>query len=148
SQDAVALRIDEHFHETSRFAERDSSQYRRHRQFRQPICDSAALRFGFVQANAREFRIGEHAKRYEPVSRAAGSPVQVVTYHSEIVKGHVRELRASCAIAHSPNARRSSLQSLVDFDIAARVQFNSCGFESDSFRIWRPSRSNDQVGSL
>ena len=107
SQNAVALSINEHFHKTTGFAKSDGSQYCGHWHLRQAICDAPSLRFRFVQADPCEFGIGEHAERYEAVSRSAAAPIQVVADHPEIVEGDVRELRAARAIAHRPNARRA-----------------------------------------
>src|SRR6266699_913329 len=60
----------------------------------------------------------------------------------------MRELRAARAIAHRANARCSSLQSFVDFDVPPRVQYDSCCLEADPLGVWRASSSDQQIGSL
>jgi hypothetical protein len=109
SQDAITLRVDQHFQQASRFDKRDGPQYCRHGHFRQAIGDAQLLRFRFVQANPRKFRIGEHTEWYEPVSRRAAAAAQVVADHAEIVVRDVSELRTACTIAHRPNARSCGL---------------------------------------
>src|SRR2546426_7932607 len=123
SQDTVASVVNEDFHKAAGLGKSDGAQYCGHGYLRQAISDAPLFRFRFVQPDSREFWIGEHAEWYEPVARRTVASVQVVADHTEIVEGDVRELRAARAITHRPNARRSGLQTLVDFDVPALVQF-------------------------
>jgi hypothetical protein len=143
TQNAVAFGIHEHLYESARFANRDGSKHTGHRHRRQPIRDAPLPSFRFVQPDSREFRIGEHAERHEPVARRATATVQVFAYYPEIVVCDMRELRTAGTIAHSPNARRSRLQPVVYFDVAACVEFDSRLFEADPLRV-RNSPRRDQ----
>src|SRR6266852_2016823 len=148
SQDAVAFRINQHLYKSTRFANRNGSKYTGHRHLGQAICDAPRLRFRFVQTLSRQFWIGEHAERYEPIAGRAAAAVQVVADDSKVVECDVRELRAPGAIAHGPNARCRRLQPLVHFDVAACVEFDSRPFEPDSLRVRRSPRRNQQVGAF
>ena len=51
--------------------------------------------------------------------------IQVISHDSEVVERHVRELWTPGTITHRPYAWRRRFETLVHFDIAARVQVDA-----------------------
>jgi hypothetical protein len=97
----------------------------RHRQFRDAIFDFVALRLDLVAADARHFRIGEHAEWHDAILRGSIAALQVVTHDSEVVVRDVCELRTARAIAHRPHVGCGRLQSVVYLDIATLVELDA-----------------------
>src|SRR5262249_29191594 len=94
---------------------------------------------------AREWR---HAVGYEPIARAALSSGQVVPDDTEVVAGHMRELRAASTIPHRPNAGRGGLQPVVDANISTRVQRDAGLVEPDVLRVRDAARRNQNVAAF
>ncbi len=146
AHDFVAVFADQHLHEAARLGDRVGAEHIRHRQFRDAIFDVVALRLGFVAADARQFRIGEHAERHDAILRGSMAALQVVTHDAEVVVRDVCELRAARAIAHRPHVGGGRLQPVVDLDIATLVELDADFLQSDSFRIRRPTDRDEKIG--
>src|SRR6516165_11715024 len=118
-------------------------KYRIHRQPCNAGEDTMAFRFAFAQPDASERRIREHAIRNQPIAGATISSRQVVTYDSKIVFGYVRELWTASAFPDGPYVWRACLQSAIDANVTAPVQFNAGLLQSNSGCI-RSAASRDQ----
>src|SRR5439155_9363428 len=94
AENAVAVRVDERLHEAAALSDRPRPQHRTHWQLRNAHPDAAAVRLRFAQADSREWRVGEHAERDEPVAGGAMCSCQVVADDAEIIERHVRTLWA------------------------------------------------------
>jgi len=79
-----------------------------------------------------ERRIGEHAIENQPISGAATSSCRIVADNSKIIFGYVGELRAAGAFTKRPYVRRSCLQSAIDANVAAPVEFDASLLQSDT----------------
>ena len=106
------------------------------------------FRFRFAQTDSRKLRVREHAERHKPIARGAATAVQVVSDHAEIIERDVSKLRTARAIPHRPHPRRGGVQSLVDFDVATRIQLDSGRFEPDLLRVRSPSNRDQQVATF
>ena len=98
--------------------------------------------------DARELGIDEGAVGDQPIAGAPDFPSEVVTHHPEVIERHVRELRATGALAHRPDSGRGGLEPIVHLDEAARVELDSCLLEPDLARVRRAPRRDENVGAL
>src|SRR5262249_19904884 len=88
--------------------------------------------------------ISEHAIWDQPIAGAAISSCEIVTDDSKIVFGDVRELRTAGALTEGPYIWRTCLQSTIDANVTAFVQFDAGLLESNSGGIRNaPSRNQD-----
>jgi hypothetical protein len=101
-----------------------------------------AFRFAFAKPDAGERGICEHAIRNQPIAGATISSRQVVTYDSKVVFGYVRELWTAGAFPYGPYVWRTCLQSAIDANVTAPVQFNVGLLQSNSGGI-RNAASRD-----
>src|SRR5262249_37500315 len=98
-------------------------------------------RFAFAKPYPSERGISEHAIWDQPIAGAAISSCEIVTYDSKIVFGYVRELRTASAFPNGPYIWRTCLQSAIDPNVTAPVQFNPGLLEPNSRGIRNaPSR--------
>jgi hypothetical protein len=80
----------------------------------------------------------------QPIAGAAISSCEIVTYDSKIVFGYVRELWTAGAFPDGPYIWRTCLQSAIDANVTAPVQFNAGLLESNSGGIRNaPNRDQD-----
>jgi len=86
--------------------------------------------------------IGEHAVRHEPIARRLGAAVQRVAQDPKVVERDMRELRAASAVADGPHTGSRRFKTVVDDNVAPRVQFDACRLESKAIRVGRPARSD------
>ena len=148
AENLVAVLRDQHLHEAARFGYGSGAQHFGYRHLRQPIFDSVAMSLGLVSSDARQFRIGEHAEWHQPIFRASIAAVQVFVNDAEVVKCDVREHWAARAISHRPDIRGRGLQPVVDLDIAVLVELDAGQIETDSIRVRRPARRDQNVGTF
>ena len=88
------------------------TQHRCHRDFEEAVGDALCLCFCLSQADVSEFGIGEEAERNLPARRDPMAAKQIVSHHTEIVEGDVREVRTARAIADRPNSGGRRFQAL------------------------------------
>ena len=100
-------------------------QDHRHGHPRESVGHALGACFGFGQADVGQLGIGEQAVRDEPAARRPAAAVRLSRTMRTIVLADVRELRAAGAFARRPDVRGRCLQSLVDADVAARIQFDA-----------------------
>src|SRR5260370_27718811 len=106
--------------------------------------DTLAFRFAFAKPDASERGISEHAIWNQPIAGGAISTCEIVTYDSKIVFGYVRELWTAGAFPDGPYIWRTCLQSAIDANVTAPVQFNVGLLQSNSGGIWNaPNRDQD-----
>src|SRR4029079_11588070 len=103
---------------------------------------------GLVESDARELRIDEGAVGDQPISGGPRLTRQVVAHHAEVIERHVRELRATGALAHRPHSGRRSLETIVHLDETARVELDPGLLESNLARGWRATRRDQNVGTF
>ena len=109
---------------------------------------SFATRYGRPAATAsfslspdsRYFRIGEKTERYQAIARVSRATVKVGLYNAEVVLRDMRELRAACALAQSPDAGRRSFEAFVHLNVSTGVQ-GYAGFVQPDVRRVRNSAS-------
>src|SRR5207247_7139233 len=114
AEDAVALGINEGFHEAARLGKCLSTEYCNHRSLRQSVSDAALLRFRLTQADAGKLRVREHAKRHLPGGGRAMSAKNIVMHHVEIIFRDVREMRAAGTFSRGPTIGRCCAVVLPD----------------------------------
>ena len=85
SKDAVALRVDQDFHEPARLGNRHRAENSGHRQLCESVWNAVRLGLGLAQADAGEFRIGEQAERHLASGRHAIAAGDVVAHDNEII---------------------------------------------------------------
>src|SRR4029077_7693871 len=106
--------------------------------------DTFAFRFAFTKPYAGERGIGEHAIWNQPIAGTAISSCEIVTNDSKIVFGYMRELWTAGAFPDGPYIWHTCLQSAIDANVTAPVQFNASLLESNSAGIRNaPSRDQD-----
>jgi hypothetical protein len=104
--------------------------------------NTLAFRFARAKPYPSERGISEHAIWNQPIAGATISSSEIVTYDSKIVFGDVRELRTTGALTEGPYIWRTCLQSAIDADVIAFVQFNASLLESYSGGVRNaPSRN-------
>src|SRR4029077_8101511 len=100
---------------------------------------------GLAHADVGQLRVGEQAVRDEP---AAGSPIaagEIVQDDATIVLADVRELRTAGAFARSPDVRGAGLKSVVNADVAARIQLDTCLDHIQPVRVGRSAGRHQDV---
>src|SRR5881409_919949 len=142
------MRVDERLHEAAALSDRPRPQHRTHWQLRNAHRDAAAVRLRFAQADSREWRVGEHAERDEPVAGGAICSGQVIANDTEIIEGHMRELWAPGAVAERPHLGCARLQAIVDGDVAVRVQFDAGLVQADRRGVRCAPRRNEDIAAL
>ena len=144
AKDAIVAVANESFHKAFPLIGRLRPNHGVHWQLCDPNDDALAFRFAFAQPDAGERRIGEHAIRNKPVASAAIFACEIVAYDSEIIFGYVRELGAAGAFSQRPHIWRARLQSAIDANVTASVQFNAGLLKSNSSGVGNaPSRDQD-----
>jgi hypothetical protein len=107
-----------------------------------------AFRVAFAKSYASERGISEHAIWNQPIVGAAISSCQIVTYDSKIVFGYVRELWTAGAFSDGPYIWRTCLQSAIDANVTAPVQFNAGLLQSNSSGIRNAASRDQDVASV
>ena len=97
--------------------------------------------FGLGQADVGQFRVGEQAVGNEPAARGPAAAGEVVQDDATIVLADVRELRAAGAFARRPDVRGAGLKSVVDADVASRIQLDARPVPRPAGRCWASGRS-------
>ena len=105
-------------------------------------------RLALAQSDARQWRVGEHAIRNQPITRAAVAAGEVVANDPEIIHRRMRELRTAGALADRPDSGRARLQPLVDANIAAIVQLDPGHIEADPVGIRNATRGDQDVAAF
>src|ERR1700680_4761908 len=72
--------------------------------------------------------------------------VQVVAHNAEIVERNVCEMWAARAIAHGPDIRSGSFQTIVNLYISSSIQFNACFIEPNALSVRRSASGDKNVG--
>ena len=143
-KDAIVAVANQSFHKAFPLIGRLGPEHGVHRQLCDANDDTLAFRFAFAQPDAGERRISEHAIWNQAVARAAISACEIIAYDAEIVFGYVRELWAAGAFPQCPCIRRARLQSVVDTNVTASVQFNAGLLKSNSSGVRNaPGRDQD-----
>jgi len=124
------------------------AQHRLHRDFEPAIGNSSRFRFLLAQSDAREFWIGEKAKRNLPARGYVVAASQVVANDAEIVDADVCELRAARHFSDGPDAGRGGLQAVVDLDISAIGEFDAGQFQAESFGVRIAACGNSYMTTL
>src|SRR6516165_4093662 len=140
---AIVAVANKSFHKALPLIGRLRPKYRLHRQPCNAGEDTLAFRFAFAKPYASERGIGEHAIWNQPIAGAAISTCEVVTYDSKIVFRYVRELWTASAFPDGPHIWRACLQSAIDANVTAPVQFDAGLLQSNSGGI-RNAASRDQ----
>jgi hypothetical protein len=143
AEDAVVAVGNKGFHKALPMIGSLRPEYRIHRQPCNAGDDALTFRFAFAQPDAGKRGISEHAIGNQPITGAAVSSRQIVTYDSKIVFRNVRELWAAGAFPHRPYFWRSGLEPIVNADVTTTVQLNAGLFKSNSGGI-RSAPSRDQ----
>jgi hypothetical protein len=144
AKDAIVAVANKSFHKALPLIGRLRPKYRIHRQPCNAGEDTLAFRFAFAKPYASERGISEHAIWNQPIAGAAISSCEIVTYDSKIVFGYVRELWTAGAFPDGPYIWRTCLQSAIDANVTAPVQFNAGLLESNSGGIRNaPNRDQD-----
>ena len=131
AKNAVVAPTNQNLHEALCFVRCFRSQHSPHRQSRDARGDTLLLRFAFTESHVGERRVREQAVWNQPIARGALSSGQIVPDDSKVVDGRVREVRATGAFTHSPDTRRSRLQSLIDANVSAIIQLDADLLEPD-----------------
>ena len=146
AEDAIVAVANQSFHKAFPLIGRLGPEHGVHRQLCDANDDPLAFRFAFAQPDAGERRISEHAIWNQAVARAAIFACEIITYDSKIVFGYVRELWAAGAFAQRPHIWRTHLQSAIDANVTASVQFNAGLLKSNSSGVRNaPDRDQDVV---
>ena len=148
AKDAIVAVANESFHKTLPLIGRLRTKYSVHRQRRDAGPGTLAFRLAFAQSYAGQRGISEHAIWNQPIVGASISPCKIVTYNSKIVFGYVRELRTAGAFAQRPNIWRTCLQSAIDLNVTASVQFNPGSLKSNSSGIRNTPRRDQDVAAI
>src|SRR6516225_2661241 len=144
AKDAVVAVANKGFHKALSLIGGLRPKYRIHRQPCDAGKDTLAFRFAFAKPDAGERGIGEHAIRNQPIAGATSSSRQIVTDDAKIVFGYVGELWTAGAFPDGPYVWRACLQSAIDANVTAPVQFNAGLLESNSGGIRNaPNRDQD-----
>ena len=144
----LVVRTDEDLHETLLLVRRFGTQHGAHRQPRDTHGYPLRSCFTLTQSDARQWRVGEHAIRNQPVTRAAVAAGEVVANDPKIIHGRMRELRTAGALADRPDCGRARLQPLVDANVAAIVQIDPGHIEADPVGIRNASRGDQDVAAF
>src|SRR5271165_7251702 len=132
SKDAVALRVDQGFHEPARLGKSSGAQHRHHWNFGQPIGDSVVFRLPFAQADSGQFGVGEHAERHLPSGSHPLAAGKIVPNNSKIIESNMRKLRATRAFTYCPDVRRCRLEPFIDFNVTGVRQFHSSQLQANT----------------
>ena len=124
AQDTIVAVANKSFHKTLPLIGRLGRKNRIHWQACNAGDDTLAFRFARAKPYASERGISEHAIWNQPIAGATISSCEIVTYDSKIVFGDVRELRTAGALTEGPYIWRTCLQSAIDANVTAPVQFN------------------------
>jgi hypothetical protein len=128
----VAVAANKSFHKALPLIGRLRPKDRLHRQPCNAGEDTLAFRFAFAKPYASERGISEHAIWNQPIAGAAISSCEIVTYDAKIVFGYVRELWTAGAFPDGPYIWRTCLQSAIDANVTALIQFNASLHESNA----------------
>ena len=148
AKDAIVIVADKGLHKALSLISRLRPEYRVHRQPCDPCNDALAFRFAFTQPYMGEWGISEHAIWNQPITRAAVSSCQIVTYDSKIVFGYVSELWAAGAFPHGPYLWRTRFQPSIDANVTATVQLNAGLLQSNSGGIRNTPHRNQDVAAI
>src|ERR1700691_3876944 len=138
----------EYFHEAARFGDRFRAQYFGHWQLRDAVLDAVSTRFELVFPDTRQFRIGEHAKGNQAVALGASAAAQVCMHDTVIIETDVRELRTTCAIAHSPDVFRGGFHQVVGLDVTVLVELNAGLVETDSVAVRLDASRDEKIRAV
>ena len=148
AKDAVVAVANKSFHKALPLIGGLSPKYRIHRQPCNAGEDTFSFRFAFAKPDTSERRISEHAIRNQPIAGAAISSCQIVTYDAKIVFGYVCELRTASAFPDRPYVRRACLQSAIDANVTAPVQFDAGLLQSNSGGIGNAASRDQDVAAI
>src|SRR4029077_13575047 len=95
--------------------------------------------------DSRYFRIGEKTERYQAVVRASRATVEVGVNDTEVVFRDMRELRAACTLAQSPDARRRGFEAFIHLNVSTGVQGYAGFVQPDVLRIGNPARGDKDI---
>jgi len=76
----------------------------------------------FSLSPTRAIRIGEKTERHQAVACVSRAPVEVGLDNTEVILRDVREMRAACAFAQSPDAGRCGFEPFVYLNVSTRVE--------------------------
>src|SRR5262245_22671706 len=96
----------------------------------------------------RQLGIGEEHIRNDAAARRSTAALEIGEHDAEVIFASMCELKAPGALASGPNIGRCGLQSVVDADVAARIDFNSCSVEIESIRVRCSAGCNENVGGF
>src|ERR1700730_11003796 len=91
------------------------------------------------------FRIREKTERYQAIARISRATVKVSLDNAEVVLRDVRELRAACALAQSPDAGRGRFEAFVHLDVSTRVQGHAGLVQPDVLRIGNSANGDKDI---
>jgi hypothetical protein len=148
AKDAIVAVANKSFHKALPLIGRLRSKHRIHRQPCDANEDTLAFRFAFAKPYASERGISEHAIWNQPIAGAAISSCEIVTYDSKIIFGYVRELWTSGAFPDGPHIWRTCLQSAIDANVTAPVQFNAGFLKSNSGGVRNAPNRNQDVAAI
>ena len=120
----------------------------RHRHLRDSIAHALGFGFRFGQADVSQLGIGEEDVRNDAAARRSAAAIEIVEHDAEVILTNVREVRASGRLAGRPNVWGRRLQPVVDADVAARIDFDTCSVEIESVRVGRSASRHENVGSF
>ena len=86
--------------------------------------------------------------RNEPAARGSAAAGEVVKHDAAIVFADVRELRAAGRLASRPDVRGGCLKALVDADVAARIEFDTCSVAIQPVGVGRSAGRHENVGGF
>src|SRR5207249_12139034 len=135
AEDAVALGINEGFHEAARLGKCLSAEDCNHRSLRQSVGNAALLRFRLAQTDAGKLRVREHAKRHLPGGGRAMSAKNIVMHDVEIIFRDMSEMRAASTLTCRPDAGRGGLQPLIHLHVAAVGCFHACQVQTNTVSV-------------
>src|SRR5207249_11878876 len=148
AEDAVALGINEGFHEAARLGKCLSAEDCNHRSLRQSVGDAALLRFRLAQTDAGKLRVREHAKRHLPGGGRAMSAKNIVMHDVEIIFRDVREMRAAGTFARGPNIGRCCLEAFADFYVPMPGCFHACQLQANAMGVGSAARRYQDMGTF
>ena len=141
---AIVAVANKGFHEALPLIGRLRRKNRLHRQPCNAGEDTLPFRFTFTKPDPGQWGIREHAIWNQTIAGAAISSCEIVAYDSKIVFGYVCELWTAGAFPDRPYVWRACLQSAIDADVTAPVQFDACLLESNSGGVGNaPCRDQD-----
>ena len=123
------------------------AQHGCHRLLGESIGDVFRFGFALAQPDVGQFGVGEQAVGNDAIARRAMSAVDVAQEDAEVVLAGVGEGRAAGTLARGPHVGRGGLQSLVDANVAARVELDPGLFQPNAIGVGSAAGGHEDVGA-